>query len=133
MLPLSEMRTQPVCTFERERIVTNGIDADRHDAKRSASNGPLKAGDWLLRGLIAMNVGVLFLTAAGEADALWGRYRYGGWRGDVVWIFVSSIVIFVGALEPSVEPQRAQTAKLCRIWLLCFFFYVCYVVTHWFG
>jgi hypothetical protein len=104
----------------------------------------MRVADWIVRGLLAINVALLILTfipafsgigpEPGVADRLWGNYRFGGWRADVVWMFVSTIVILAGGLRPTVEhgPERT-TSNLCWAWLACVFSYFGYVVTHMFG
>ena len=104
----------------------------------------MSAGDWIIRGLLAINAALLVLTfvpafsgtgaAPGLADRLWGNYRYGGWRADVVWMCGSTVVILVGGLRPTVEVGAERTtSRLCWAWLVCFFFYLGYVVMHMFG
>jgi hypothetical protein len=103
----------------------------------------MRVVDWVVRGLIAINVALLILTFVpafsgtgakpGMADRLWGDYRYGGFRGDVVWICVSTIVILVGGLRPTDGPGAERTtSNLCVLWLPCFLSYLLYVLVHMF-
>ena len=100
--------------------------------------------DWLIRGLLAINVALFILTfipafsgvgqGPGVADRLWGSVRFGGWRADVVWMLVSSIVILFGGLRRTAERGAEKTtSNLCWAWLACLFFYLCYAVMHMFG
>jgi hypothetical protein len=100
--------------------------------------------DWLLRGLLVVNFTLFALTfipafsgigpKAGVADRWWGDYRFDGWRADVLWMCLSSVVIFAGAFRWTAAPGAwRRTSNLCRIWLACFVVYVGYVVIHMFG
>lgn len=93
--------------------------------------------------MLALDVAVLILTVIpvfsgkdpmpGLVDQLWGKERFGGFRADVVWMCVSTIVILVGGLRPTIEPGAERTtSNLCWAWLACFIFYLCYIVTHMF-
>lgn len=99
--------------------------------------------DWIIRSLLAVDVALLILTIIPASsgmdpmpwlvDRLWGKERYGGFRADVVWMCVSTIVILVGGLRPTIEPGAERTtSNLCWGWLGCFFAYLCYIVTHMF-
>ena len=110
----------------------------------SSSGQRMGLVDWLLRALLVVNFTLFVLTfipafsgigpKSGVADRWWGEYRFGGWRADVVWMLLSSVVIFVGALPWTAEPgARRTTSILCRYWLGCFAVYLGYVVIHMFG
>jgi hypothetical protein len=103
----------------------------------------MRAIDWIIRGLLVVD-GVLFILSfipafsgvgpePGLADRIWG-HDSGGFRGDVVWMCLSTVVILVGGLRPTAEPGAERTtSNLCWAWLACFVVYLGYVVTHMFG
>lgn len=103
----------------------------------------LRVIDFIVRGIMAINLAVLILTviptfpgmgpAPGLAERLWGTYRIGFWRIDVVWMCVSTIGILVGGLRPTVERgSERTTSNLALAWIPCFFLYICYIVMHMF-
>ena len=99
---------------------------------------------WILRGLLAVDFALFVLAFVpafsgigpepGVADRLWGNYRFGGWRADVVWMCASSVFIIVAGF-PWIKQSRS--AKITRfawfLWLGCFPVYLCYTVIHMFG
>jgi hypothetical protein len=102
------------------------------DPSRFAGREEMRPADWILRFIVAVNVVILIVTfIPGLADRWWGDGQ-AGFRDDFVWMCASSIVLFVGALEPTVERSRRTTAILCRRWFFGFFIYLCYSVTHMF-
>jgi|SRR6185437_4114003 len=99
---------------------------------------------WVLRGLLAVDFALFVLAfipafsgigpEPGIADRLWGNYRFGGWRADVVWMCASSVFIIVAGF-PWIRESRS--AKITRIawflWLACYPIYMFYIVIHMFG
>jgi len=112
-------------------------------SKRDPSK--MRAADWFVRGLLAFDAVLLVLTVVPPFSGIWSepglassllgddRFRAAGFRADVVWMFWSTVVICVAGLRPTVESGAERTtSNLCWKWLLCFFFYLCYVVLHMF-
>jgi len=102
--------------------------------------------DLILRGVLVVNFALFVLTfiqsfsgigpgsEPGLADRWWGKVRFDGWRADVVWVCASTPVVFVGGLRSAQTPgPRATTTILCRVWLVCFGFYLNYILVHMFG
>jgi len=100
---------------------------------------------FILRSLLAMDFALFVLTFVpafsgiggndpGLADRLFGNYRFGGWRADIVWMCSSSVFIIAAGL-PWI--MRNRSAKITRItwflWLACFPFYLFYILLHMFG
>jgi hypothetical protein len=75
----------------------------------------------------------------GLADRIWGNYRLGGWRADVVWVVISTVAILMLGLayakSPSVKGSRAHKVVVtsCAVWLGCCVVYAGYVVIHMMG
>jgi hypothetical protein len=75
----------------------------------------------------------------GLADRLWGDYRFGGWRADVVWVYASSVAVFFFGLiyARSGSARQNQEYKfvvlLSAVWLACFVVYAGYVLIHMMG
>jgi hypothetical protein len=104
----------------------------------------MRAIGWILRALLALNFALFLLTfvpafsgigpEAGLADRLWGNYRFGGWRADVVWMCGSTMFLLAAGL---VWISRNRSAKITIIayslWMACFLFYLGYVFLHMFG
>ena len=104
----------------------------------------MRATDWVLRGVLAVNFILLILSfiptfsgigsEPGLADRLWGNLRLAGWRADVVWMCVSTLLIFAGGLRWTRERgARRTTSILCWAWIPCFFGYLGYALVHMFG
>jgi hypothetical protein len=99
--------------------------------------------DWIVRSLLALD-GVLFVLSfvpafsgigpePGLADRVWSN-NSGGFRGDVVWMCLSTVVILGGGLRLTTAPGAERTTSLlCWAWLACFIVYLHYVITHMFG
>ncbi len=104
---------------------------------------------WVVCVAIALNFILFVLTfipafsgigeQPGLADRLWGGYRSGGWRADVVWVFTSTIaiVIFGLAIPDSTSEKGTRQRKVIvtasAVWLCCFVVYVGYVLVHMMG
>jgi hypothetical protein len=108
----------------------------------------MKVLGWSLRALIAIDFALFILTFVpafsgigqqpGLADRLWGDYRLGGWRGDVVWVFGSTLAIFVLGMVFAVCSSKSErdykiTIGLWAIWLICFCDYAFHIVIHMMG
>src|SRR5437660_3147111 len=87
----------------------------------------MRALGWILRAVLVVNF-VLFISAfipaisgigpqPGLFDRLWGNYRLGGWRADVVWMCTSTMFIAAGGVKwiRGRGSDRA-TAVLCGVW-----------------
>jgi hypothetical protein len=68
----------------------------------------------------------------GVFPVYWGDYRFGGWRADVVWVYVSSVAAFffgtdlsrsVSALNQAYKSVVGSSA----VWPACFVVYAGYV------
>jgi hypothetical protein len=105
----------------------------------------MTALDWILRGLLAINVALVVVTLMPEssgirqlADRLWGNYRLDGWSADVVWVCASTpfVVIasipfiVVGGVIEIKERYFHKTAIFCVAWLACLPFYMGYMLLH---
>ena len=109
----------------------------------------MKAVPWLIGVIIAVNFILFVLTfipafsgigaGPGLADRLWGDYRFGGWRADIVWVVTSTagILILALAYSQSTSAKGAGARKLvlatCAVWLVCFLAYARYVLMHMMG
>jgi hypothetical protein len=111
----------------------------------------MKAVPWLIGVLTAVNFILFVLTFVpafsgigvgphpGLADRLWGDYRFGGWRADIVWVITSTAGILILALpySQSTSAKRTRARKLvlasCAVWLVCFLVYARYVLMHMMG
>ena len=115
------------------------------DGARAHSSERVTTTDWFLRGLVAVNLALLVLmfvpafsgmgrNAPGLADRVLGNTRIAGWRADVVWVCVSTVVILPSAIGPASERGIARlTSVLCRAWIGCFVVYGGYALLHMFG
>ena len=132
------LATNLVMTFKHDPNSLNPLRRKAVDPLR------MRATDWIIRGLLVVD-GLLFILSfvpafsgigpePGLADRIWGHDPSGGFRGNVVWMCVSTVVILVGGLRPTAEPGAERTtSKLCFAWLACFVVYLGYVVMHMFG
>ncbi|HKW12230.1 MAG TPA: hypothetical protein VJO33_17720 [Gemmatimonadaceae bacterium] len=114
----------------------------------------MSTSEWILRGVLAVNFALLVLSFVpafsgigqpepGVADRLWGNYRFDGWRADVVWMCVSTVICLLrvylvivvrGPTWTRERGSRRITSILCWVWLACFFFlYLPYTLMHMFG
>ena len=103
---------------------------------------PMKAIDWIICGLLAVNALLFVLTfipaisGIGSQPGLFDRlFRHGdGWRDDVVWMFFSSLGLILAGIQPITDrgPRRTMII-LCRVWPFFFLLYMGYVVMHMFG
>ena len=109
----------------------------------------MKVLGWVLCSVIGVNFMFFVLTFVpafsgigpdpGLADRLWGSYRVGGWRADVVWVFASSAVLFFLAVAyaSSRSARRSRAYKLVvtasTVWLGCFVVYIRYILIHMMG
>ncbi len=120
------------------------MESTTHDTVNGASAGPASTIDWILRGVLTVDLALFVLTfvpafsgigpAPGLADRLWGSVRFGGWRADVVWMCGSTVLIVAGGLRGIGEHgPRRTTSVLCWSWLPCFVVYLGYIVVHMFG
>jgi len=98
---------------------------------------------WILRVFLAVDFALLFLTfipafsglgaAPGLADRLWGKYRLGGWRADIVWVCASSVYVVAVGLPWIKENREAKMTRIVWfLWLACFPIYLIYIVLHMF-
>lgn len=104
----------------------------------------------VLCAVIAVNLVLFVLTLfvpafsgigeqSGLADRLWGDYRSGGWRADVVWVFVSTLAIlilwlaYVGTTSDKCTREYKLVFASCAIWMGCFVVYAGYVLLHMMG
>src|SRR5262245_5005393 len=119
-------------------------DVNDSSAGRLVGRVKMETADRILGGVLVVNFTLFVLTfipafsgigpgsEPGLADRLWGRIRFGGWRADVVWMCLSTVVVCVGGLR-SAQGPRTVTTILCRVWLVCFGFYFDYILVHMFG
>lgn len=131
------------CLSERESRERFASALRKLGGKRDSSK--MRAADWFVRGLLAFDAALLILTVVPPFSGIWSepglasrllgddRFRALGFRADVVWMFWSTVVICVAGLRPTVESGAERTtSNLCWKWLLCFFFYLYYVMVHMF-
>jgi hypothetical protein len=104
----------------------------------------MKIFGWILRGLVAVDFALFVLTffpafsgiggGPGLADRLFGDYRFGGWRADVVWMCASSVFIFFTGLVWVGKNRSARiTFVAWCLWIGCFPLFLFYIVIHMFG
>jgi hypothetical protein len=137
--PTRSLATKLEVTYKNDPNSLNPLRRKAVDPLR------MRALDWIIRGLLAAD-GLLFILTfipafsgignggPGLADRIWGHDPSGGWRGEVVWMCLSTVVILVGGLRPTAEPGAERTtSNLCWAWLACFVVYLGYVVMHMFG
>jgi hypothetical protein len=104
----------------------------------SPSSQVQRTGSYLLRGVLAIDFVRFSLsfspwfegseTQAGEADRLFGIYRFSGFRADFVWLAISTLVIFFSMLLSLSNFRRDLSAKvnsyLCLAWIGAFIIYI---------
>ena len=104
----------------------------------------MRFSGWILRGLLAVNFALFILTFIpafsgigqnpGLADRLFGNYRFGGWRGDVVWMCSSSVLIVAAGVPLMRAGRPAKITKFAWcLWFACFPIYLVYIFLHMFG
>ena len=115
----------------------------------ATDTGMTKILRWVLCALTTVNFVLFVLTLfvpafsgigekPGLADRLWGNPS-GGWRADVVWVFMSTIAILILwlAYVESASDKGTREYKLvftsCAVWMGCFVVYVGYVLLHMMG
>jgi hypothetical protein len=79
-----------------------------------------------------------FNAGPGVADHLFGSRTVGGWRGDVVWMVGSTLLLAVAfiflSLNRSGEASGGRILKLCGAWIIVVFpIYMAWVVMHMMG
>jgi hypothetical protein len=96
-----------------------------------------------LPALVAVNFAMLALSFTrwyeggpheiGVADHLFGWARVFGWRGDVVWLFASTLFAFVTLLVaiPQIKADHSarRSALLAFCWIIGAVFYVWHILT----
>ena len=107
-------------------------------AKNTTSRELHNKADLLLRAIVAVNLLLVALSWStwfegsehqiGAADRLFGWFRFGGFRGDLVWLFFSTSVLsflFVHFLIKAKETPHARASAifLAGIIAFCLFMY----------
>ena len=108
------------------------------DRKEGSSAWHQKAVVLILRGSIALNFVFYALSFSvwfegtqerpGAADRLFGAYRLGGFRADIVWLVASTIavivVFFLLVFKVKKNASRMVDVFLCLTWIVAFFSFV---------
>jgi hypothetical protein len=72
-------------------------------------------------------------TRVGVVDHLFGSFRLGGFRADVVWLVLSTVAIAVAGLLSLLKVRNSQTAQinalLCAVEVLAFCSFVYRILT----